>query len=155
MKKEIHIKNLSDTANLAFKIGKHLFPGAIITLEGDLGAGKTTFTQGLAKALNITKIVNSPTFTIIKEYDGDLPLYHMDAYRLDDDLEDLGIDEYFYANGVCVIEWASKILSQIPDKRLHINIFIEAETSRLFEIIPYGEKYEQLCEVLFNEKIIF
>ncbi len=149
MKKEIQIKNLQETTILAKKIGKQLFPGAIITLDGDLGAGKTTFTQGLAKALNITKVVNSPTFTIIKEYDGDLSLYHMDAYRIEDELEDIGIDEYFFGDGVCVIEWASKIISQIPQERLHININVESVTGRLFEIIPYGEKYEHICEELF------
>ena len=150
----VEIKNLQGTHDLAMAIGKRLFAGALISLEGDLGAVKTTFTQGLAEALHIKKMVNSPTFTIIKEYEGDLPLYHMDVYRLNDDLEDLGFDEYFYGNGVTVIEWASKICSQLPVERLDINIYVQDNLVRLFEIFPKGEKYEQLCEVLANEKII-
>ncbi|QVK18766.1 tRNA (adenosine(37)-N6)-threonylcarbamoyltransferase complex ATPase subunit type 1 TsaE [Mycoplasmatota bacterium] len=155
MKKyQVEVNNLRETQNLAIEIGKRLFPGTVITLEGDLGAGKTTFTKGIALALNINKTVNSPTFTIIKEYEGDLPLYHMDTYRISDDLEDLGFDEYFYANGVTLIEWARHIQSQLPSERLEINLYVTGETKRVFEFFPLGQKYEQLCEVLVNEKII-
>jgi len=155
MKKyQIEVKNLEETHDLALIIGKRLFSGAVITLEGEIGAGKTTFTKGIALSLHITKIVNSPTFTIIKEYVGDLPLYHMDVYRITNDLEDLGFDEYFYSDGVTVIEWATHIQKQLPPERLEIIISVTGETSRLFEISPIGKKYEQLCEVLTNEKII-
>ncbi|MDF2699680.1 MAG: tRNA ((37)-N6)-threonylcarbamoyltransferase complex ATPase subunit type 1 TsaE, partial [Haloplasmataceae bacterium] len=144
-------KTIEETIEFAKNLGNKLFPGAVITLEGDLGAGKTTFTKGIAQALHVNKTVNSPTFTIIKEYVGDLNLYHMDVYRLSDHLEDLGFDEYFYGEGVCVIEWASIIEDQIPRERLHINIFVQGEFERLIELVPNGTKYQKLCEVLFNE----
>lgn len=144
------IENLEKTDKLAQKLGKVLFPGAVIALEGDLGAGKTTFTKGIAKALNIKKNVNSPTFTIIKEYSGDLNLYHMDVYRLNNEYEDLGFDEYFYNDGITVIEWASKIYDQLPVNRLNINIYVSGESERIIEVIPFGEKYQSLCEEVFN-----
>ncbi len=155
MKKyQVEVNTLKQTNVLANKIGKHLFKGAVITLEGDLGAGKTTFTKGIAEALEIKKTVNSPTFTIIKEYEGIYPLYHMDVYRIEDDLEDLGFDEYFYSNGVSIIEWASHIKSQLPNERLEIDITILGETKRLFEFYPIGKPYIQLCEVLKDEKLV-
>ncbi len=150
----VDVNSVEETNYLAELIGKNLFPGAVITLEGDLGAGKTTFTQGLAKTLNIKQYVNSPTFTIIKEYNGDLPLYHMDVYRIENDLEDLGFDEYFYGDGVTVIEWASHIANQLPEERLDINIYVVKDTKRRFEFKPLGARYEKLCEVLTNEKAI-
>ncbi|WP_205628903.1 tRNA (adenosine(37)-N6)-threonylcarbamoyltransferase complex ATPase subunit type 1 TsaE, partial [Acinetobacter baumannii] len=85
---------------LAEQIGRLAEPGDVLTLSGDLGAGKTSFTQGLARGMGVNGVVNSPTFTIIKEYMGRLPLYHMDVYRMEDELEDLGFDEYFYGEGV-------------------------------------------------------
>ena len=106
-----------DTLNLGKKIGDVLKPGDILLLEGDLGAGKTTFTQGLAEGLGVDEFVNSPTFVIINEYfSGHLPLYHMDLYRLEDEaqLYDLGVEEYFFGNGVSVVEWPEIALSLLP-----------------------------------------
>ena len=126
-----------------------LQPGDVITLEGDLGAGKTAFTKGLAVGLGIQKNVNSPTFTIIKEYQGNMPLYHMDVYRLEDSYEDLGFDEYFHGNGVTVIEWAHLIEEQLPNERLNIYIYHQGNDSRKLVIKPMGKRYEQLCKEIF------
>lgn len=105
------------------KLGSLLQPGDVLALEGDLGAGKTTFTKGLAKGLDIKRNVNSPTFTIIKEYHGRLPLYHMDVYRVEDSFEDLGFDEYFDGNGVTVVEWAHLVKEQFAGRVIN-DIFI-------------------------------
>ena len=97
--------------------------GDVIALEGDLGAGKTAFTKGLAKGLGVTRTVNSPTFTIIKEYQGRLPLYHMDVYRVSESEEDLGFDEYFEGEGVTVVEWAHLIKEQLPEEPISYSHF--------------------------------
>jgi len=152
MKKyQVEIYSIEATYKLAHALGELLFPGAVLCLEGDLGAGKTTFTKGLGASLGVKSVINSPTFTIIKEYDGKLPLYHMDVYRIENEHEDLGFDEYFYGNGVTVIEWARRIMSQLPEERLDIYIYAEGN-KRLFEFYPHGEKYEEICEVLKREK---
>lgn len=123
----------------------------VITLEGDLGAGKTHFTKGLAKGLGVNKTVNSPTFTIIKEYKGDnFPLYHMDVYRISEGAEELGLDEYFYGNGVTVVEWASLIADQLPEERLEVEIYHQGENTRKIVFKPYGNRYKLLCEELLN-----
>ena len=122
----------------------------VITLEGDLGAGKTAFTKGLAVGLGIQKNVNSPTFTIIKEYQGKMPLYHMDVYRLEDSYEDLGFEEYFNGNGVTVIEWAHINEEQLPNERLNISIYHQGNDSRKLVIKPMGKRYEQLCKEIFE-----
>lgn len=145
-----HLKNKEQTIALGEKFGQHLFEGAIITLEGDLGAGKTTFTKGIAKGLGITQIVNSPTFTIIKEYEGRLPLFHIDAYRLDNAEEDLGFDEYFFGEGVTVIEWPSKIADQIPESHLNIIIQHLGDKGREISFHPKSSEYEELCEEILN-----
>ncbi len=122
---EVIVYSEEDTLNLANHLATLLKPRDVITLEGDLGAGKTTFTKGLAKGLGIKRTVNSPTFTIIKEYtNGRLPLYHMDVYRLSDSMEDLGFDEYFHGSGVTVIEWAHIIKDQLPEHLLAIAILL-------------------------------
>src|SRR5690625_3237274 len=109
MKVEIVTKSELETMTLGEQIAERLEQGDVITLEGELGTGKTTFVKGIAKGLNIERTVTSPTFTIIKEYEGRLPLYHMDAYRLEDAEEDIGFDEYIYGSGVTIIEWAQFI----------------------------------------------
>ena len=141
--------NVEEAHAFAKELARLLEPGDVITLEGDLGAGKTTFTQGLAKGLNIRKNVNSPTFTIIKEYYGDMPLYHMDVYRLKDMDEDLGFDEYFTGEGVCVVEWAHLIKDYLPESLLEISIYHMDETTRKFIFHPIGDRYKKLCEELF------
>ena len=145
---EIIFKTYSpeETARIAYQIGEAVTQGTVITLEGDLGAGKTTFTKGLAKGLGIERNVNSPTFTIIKEYKGRLPLYHMDVYRVEDAFEDLGFDEYFEGQGVTVVEWAHLIEDQLPSELLSIQILYIGENERKIVLIPKGEKYVQLCK---------
>ncbi|KGA97774.1 ATP-binding protein [Alkalihalobacillus alcalophilus ATCC 27647 = CGMCC 1.3604] len=135
-----------ETMDFATKLGQYLKPGTVLTLEGDLGAGKTHFTKGLAKGLGVKRVVNSPTFTIIKEYKGKMPLYHMDVYRLDDSSEDIGLDEYFYGEGLTVVEWASRIQEQLPKERLEVEIFRVGDTERKIVIRPIGAEFEQLCE---------
>ncbi|MBS4202320.1 tRNA (adenosine(37)-N6)-threonylcarbamoyltransferase complex ATPase subunit type 1 TsaE [Bacillus sp. FJAT-49732] len=142
-----------DTYAIAKNLGKLLQKNDILLLEGDLGAGKTTFTKGLAAGLEIKKNVNSPTFTIIKEYNGRLPLFHMDVYRVEDGFEDLGIDEYFFSGGVTVIEWAHIIEEQLPPEHLSIYITHDGDHNRKLKFEPTGERYEALCKELFNENL--
>jgi tRNA threonylcarbamoyladenosine biosynthesis protein TsaE len=148
---EIESHSPDETWEIATKIADKLLPGDVLTLEGDLGAGKTTFTKGLAKGLGITRNVNSPTFTIIKEYKGRLPLYHMDVYRLGESDEDLGFDEYFEGDGVTVVEWAHLILDYLPSERLMINIYHNGETKRKIVVQPLGDRFKQLSEELFRK----
>lgn len=150
---EIITKTSEDTFSLAERLGHMLHPGDVILLEGDLGAGKTTFTKGIAKGLHIRKNVNSPTFTIIKEYNGRLPLYHMDVYRVQDGFEDLGFDEYFYNDGVTVIEWAHLIEEQLPEEHLSIHLFHEGNEMRRISFLPTGDRYEALCKEFIDEYI--
>ncbi|PLR98651.1 tRNA (adenosine(37)-N6)-threonylcarbamoyltransferase complex ATPase subunit type 1 TsaE [Bacillus sp. T33-2] len=138
------------TREFARRLGERLKPGDVIALEGDLGAGKTTFTKGLAEGLEIKRTVNSPTFTIIKEYEGRLPLYHMDVYRVKDSYEDLGFEEYFEGNGVTVVEWAHLIKEQLPRDLLVIRIFLAADNARKIVLEPSGIRYEQLCKEIFS-----
>jgi tRNA threonylcarbamoyladenosine biosynthesis protein TsaE len=147
---EIISTKLEDTQLFSERLASSLQPGDVITLEGDLGAGKTAFTKGLAVGLGIQKNVNSPTFTIIKEYQGKMPLYHMDVYRLEDSYEDLGFEEYFNGNGVTVIEWAHIIEEQLPNERLNINIYHQGNDSRKLVIKTTGKRYEQLCKEIFE-----
>ncbi len=132
------------------KLGSLLQPGDVLALEGDLGAGKTTFTKGLAKGLNITRNVNSPTFTIIKEYHGRYPLYHMDVYRVEDSFEDLGFDEYFDGNGVTVVEWAHLVKEQLPEELLTIYLYLDDHDSRRLVLEPRGKRYEELCKEIMS-----
>ncbi|MBB5172629.1 tRNA (adenosine(37)-N6)-threonylcarbamoyltransferase complex ATPase subunit type 1 TsaE [Texcoconibacillus texcoconensis] len=141
-------ENESETWELAHQIASKLKPGDVLTLEGDLGAGKTTFTKGIAKGLGINQVVNSPTFTIIKEYQGDIPLYHMDVYRLDDESEELGLEEYFEGDGVSVIEWPTRITEQLPEERLDIQVAYRSEHERSFILMPRGDRYIELCKEL-------
>jgi tRNA threonylcarbamoyladenosine biosynthesis protein TsaE len=139
-------KSAEETEKFAKNLSEKLEPGDVITLEGDLGAGKTTFTKGLAKGLGIDKVIKSPTFTIIKEYKGSLPLYHMDVYRLEDSCEDLGFEEYFEGNGITVVEWASIISDYLPNSYLEILISHAEENERIIELIPNGDRYRQICK---------
>ncbi|HEU5139504.1 MAG TPA: tRNA (adenosine(37)-N6)-threonylcarbamoyltransferase complex ATPase subunit type 1 TsaE [Bacillales bacterium] len=148
-----HSNSYERTMTFARILAGKLQAGDIITLEGDLGAGKTTFTKGLAEGLDIKRNVNSPTFTIIKEYHGRLPLYHMDVYRLESAEEDLGYDEYFEGEGVTVIEWAGQIADRLPSDRLNIEIRRTGENDRLITLVPSGDRYISLCKEMSNENI--
>lgn len=146
--KEVH--SLEETNQLGIRLANLLEPGDNLTFEGDLGAGKTTFIQALAKGLGISRTVNSPTFTIMKQYEGNLPLNHLDVYRLENSDEDLGWDEIFYGDAVTVIEWAHLIEENLPDERLDIEIQRIDENKRKFIFRPIGKRYERLCEELFT-----
>lgn len=134
LRMEYIVKSVEETYALAKKIADNLKGGEIILLNGDLGAGKTTFTKGLAKALGINDVVTSPTFTFMKQYlSGRIPLYHFDMYRVEeeDELYELGLSEYLYLNGVCVIEWNKFENIENP---IVINITVNEDLSRKFEI---------------------
>jgi len=137
-----------DSAAFAAALAERSGAGALLALDGDLGAGKTRFAQAFAAALGVPGIVNSPTFTLIKEYEGGrLPFYHMDAYRLSlAEAEQLGLDEYFLGEGATLVEWASLIEPLLPPERLHIRIAITGPTSRRYECRPNGEPYRSWCE---------
>ncbi|WP_209125102.1 tRNA (adenosine(37)-N6)-threonylcarbamoyltransferase complex ATPase subunit type 1 TsaE [Alkalihalobacillus sp. BA299] len=140
----------NDTFEFGETLASHLVAGDVITLEGDLGAGKTSFTKGIGKGLGVQRVINSPTFTIIKEYKGTIPLYHMDVYRLADSEEDLGFDEYFEGDGVTVVEWASIIEEMLPEERLDIYIYHNGNEERTFELRPQGERFISLCKELLS-----
>lgn len=136
------------TRELGKKLGSLIDGSFLITLSGELGAGKTTFTQGLARGLEITRNVTSPTFTLMKSYKGRLPLYHIDAYRLEDIDQDLGFEEYVDGDGVCVIEWSNFIEDVLPEERLSINLTINDDDSRMLVFSACGDKYEEVLERL-------
>ena len=139
----------SETEELAENIESEKFPGMVICLNGELGSGKTVFTKAFANSLGINEVVTSPTFNIIKEYkDGELPLYHMDVYRVDGKVDELGLDEYFDGDGVTIVEWADMIEKYLPKKRLDIFIKVTGEDSRTFILKPYGKEYEDICEAI-------
>lgn len=148
MEYKITTKNEEETIELAQNFESEKFPNMVICLRGDLGSGKTVFTKGIADALGINETITSPTFNIIKEYEGELPLYHMDVYRLNGKVDDLGLEEYYKKGGVVVIEWADMIEDYLPEERLDINIKVVDEEIRVFKITPYGTKYEEVCEAV-------
>lgn len=143
-----------ETIEIAQNLESEKFPNMIICLDGDLGSGKTLFTKGMANALGIKENITSPTFNIIKEYEGELPLYHMDVYRLDGNTDGIGIEEYFNKDGVVVIEWAKTINEILPEERLEIKFKVLDENKRLITITPYGKKYEDLCEDVLWERYL-
>lgn len=145
------LTNRDATIALGKKIGQQLVAGDVLVLDGDLGAGKTTFTKGLAAGLEIPDIIKSPTFTIIHEYqDGRIPLYHMDAYRLENGgAEDLGLDEYFDGDGVSVVEWAQFAEDELPDEFLAITFKrTDDESKRILTFDPRGQHFQQMVDQL-------
>lgn len=144
-------RNEKDTIELAQNLESEKFPNMVICLQGDLGSGKTIFTKGFASSLGIEEAVTSPTFNIIKEYtSGEMDLYHMDVYRLDGKVDELGIEEYYHKDGVVIIEWSDMIKEYLPEERLEIKIKLseEDEDTRIILITPYGQQYEDLCEAV-------
>ena len=136
-----------DTISVAENLEAEKFPGMVICLNGELGCGKTVFTKGFAAALGIEDTITSPTFNIIKEYlNGEMPLYHMDVYRLEDKIESTGLLDYFDKDGVIIIEWANMIEDYLPEERLDIYFKVVEEDIRVMKFVPHGTKYEELCE---------
>lgn len=149
--KKIKLHSLYQTKEFGLKLATFIQPGMLITLSGELGAGKTTFSKALGAALGVKKTMNSPTFTILKVYQGIVPIYHIDAYRLEGIEQDLGFEEYFEDDGLCIVEWPQYIEEQLPKERLEISITRmegEHEESRMFTIRAYGKKYEKIVEEL-------
>lgn len=143
--KKMH--TIEDTNSFGRKLAELLQAGDIITMEGDLGAGKTTLTKAIGAGLGVKRTINSPTFTIIKEYEGRLPLYHMDVYRLENSDEDIGFEEYFSGEGVSIVEWPQFIEDFLPKERLELTLKHDGE-ARTILLQPIGERYEKLCKEL-------
>ena len=138
------------TQKIGVRIGELALPGDVFLLSGRLGAGKTCLTQGIAWGLNIKEYALSPTFVIVREMHGRLPLYHIDLYRLDniDEIEDLGLDDYLYGKGACVVEWAEKALGLLPSEHLLIQIDFLSDTERSLQLKPRGKRYQELLAQL-------
>lgn len=135
-----------DTLELAENIESEKFPNMVICLEGELGSGKTVFVKGFAHALGIEENITSPTFNLVKEYEnGELPLYHMDVYRLEGTCDTVGVDEYFYKGGVSIVEWSDLICDCLPEERLIIRFKVIDENTRVLIFEPHGKQYEDLC----------
>lgn len=138
-----------ETMEIAENLESEKFPGMVICLDGELGSGKTVFVKGFAKALGINDIITSPTFSLIKEYlNGEMPLYHMDVYRLNDSNKDFGFNDYLNMNGICIIEWPEMIQDMLPEERLEVKIRVLDEDTRVLIFTPHGKKYEDLCEAV-------
>jgi tRNA threonylcarbamoyladenosine biosynthesis protein TsaE len=147
----IDVNNLAATEALGNRLARGLFPGAVVALIGQLGAGKTQLARAIAVGLDIpnSAVVNSPTFVLIQEYDARLPIFHFDAYRLERETQfaDLGAHEYYERGGVCLIEWADKVPSVLPKERLEVRIAITGAESRRVEMTAVGERYEKMLSV--------
>lgn len=148
---KIWVKSIEETESLGYRLGSLLCGGEVITLDGDLGAGKTAISKSIALGLGIEEHITSPTFTIVNEYEGRCALYHFDVYRIGDpeEMYDIGYEEYVDSDGVCIIEWSSLIRGILPVERLEVLIHRGAEEGhREIELIPHGESYEKLVEEL-------
>lgn len=148
-----HTKSPSETIRIGKGIGRFLKPGDVVALVGELGTGKTQIIKGLAAGAGVGKptYISSPSFTLINEYKGKVPFYHIDLYRLETEAEavELGLEEYFQGRGMTMIEWADRIPSLLPNETLLIHIHYTGEHSRLIEILGKGKRYEELvssCE---------
>ena len=150
---EFEVNSISETTNIGEALGKLLTAGDIICLTGDLGTGKTHITKGIAKGLNITDNITSPTFNIVNEYDsGRLKLNHFDVYRVSDpdEIYAIGFDDYIFSDAVSIIEWANYIEEILPNDFLHIYIqkdLSKGENYRRITLTPYGEKYQYIKEL--------
>ena len=149
MEYKITLRDESETIELAENMESEKFANMVICLNGDLGSGKTVFAKGFANALGIDEVITSPTYNIVKEYySGEMPLFHMDVYRLDETEVMIDFSEYFVKKGVSIIEWSDMIKDELPDERLEINFKIIGEDTRLVIIKPIGKRYEDLCEAV-------
>lgn len=146
---KLYTECVEETSKIGEQLGRLVSIGNIICLSGDLGAGKTAFTKGIAKGLGVEDYVTSPTYTIINEYEGRLPLYHFDVYRLNDveEMHELGYEEYFFGDGVVVLEWADIVKDIIPKERLWITILnTKGDDSREIIMEPTGENYDNIVK---------
>jgi tRNA threonylcarbamoyladenosine biosynthesis protein TsaE len=138
------------TRKIGMKLGELAASGDVILLVGPLGAGKTCLTQGIARGLGIHEYTASPSFVLVREYQGKLPLYHIDLYRLDrvEEIAQLGLDDYLYGNGVCVVEWADKGLTVLPEEHLLIELQIISPLKRKLSFMPAGTRYLKMLSKL-------
>lgn len=148
---KIMINSIEDTERLAQTIATLVTHGDVLLLHGDLGAGKTTFSQFFGKALGIEQKITSPTFNIIKSYEGKLPFHHMDCYRLEGAEDDLGFDEYFYGDGVTIVEWPEMIEDFLPEDYIELNLKYIEDAKREIEIQAMGSRGNRLKEQIIDE----
>jgi len=150
--KTITSNNPDTTIKLGKRLGRLLKKGSVVALSGEFGAGKTTLIKGIARGLGVKDIryVNSPSFVIVKEYKGKLPVYHFDIHRLEKapELESVGYEEYFYGNGVTLVEWAEKIRGLLPQEYLDIHLTNQDQSTRVLELRSVGEKYTKVVKAL-------
>jgi len=146
---EIVTSSPEETQELGKKIAVLLRPGDVITLTGDLGAGKTCFTQGLGQGLKIKRNITSPTFNLIKEYQGTYPLYHFDLYRIEEEeMAELGYEDYFYGEGITIVEWPQKAGSLLPRERLEIEISKGEDNQRIFHFLAFGKRGQEILKAV-------
>ena len=145
----MYTKNEEELINLGERLGTLLQKNDVLILSGELGAGKTTFTKGLAKGLGMRQMIKSPTYTIVREYEGRLPLYHLDVYRIEGDADSIDLDEFLFGGGVTVIEWGHLLGEDLPDSYLELELLKEAEGRRL-HFSAQGPRAEQLIKELQN-----
>ena len=143
----MYTKNEEELIDLGESLGTLLQKNDVLILSGELGAGKTTFTKGLAKGLGIRQMIKSPTYTIVREYEGRLPLYHLDVYRIEGDADSIDLDEFLFGGGVTVIEWGHLLGEDLPDSYLELELLKEAEGRRL-HFSAQGPRAEQLIKEL-------
>jgi tRNA threonylcarbamoyladenosine biosynthesis protein TsaE len=150
----LELPDVNATETLGRELGALLFPGAVVALIGPLGAGKTYLVQAIAEGLGVARgaVVTSPTFVLIQEYEGRLPIYHFDAYRLADEqaFADLGVGEYFEGDGVCLVEWADRVARTLPEDHLQVVLEIGGETSRRVTLTASGNRYQALVASLIS-----
>jgi tRNA threonylcarbamoyladenosine biosynthesis protein TsaE len=148
----IDLPNLEATEAFGRQLAGQLFPGAVVALIGPLGAGKTHLVRAVALGLGVAdgRVVTSPTFVLIQEYAGRMPVYHFDAYRLrgESDFSDLGVHEYFEGDGVCLVEWADRAAGVMPAEQLRVELIVVGETARKAKVDGFGDRYEAVIRAL-------
>jgi len=148
---KIRLRSLADTEKLGNILGRSAVPGDVICLDGDLGAGKTALSQSIARGLNVPDdcYVTSPSFAVFHEYPGRIPMYHMDFYRLQDaaEVEDLGVEEYFFLEGLTVIEWSCRAIEILPDDRLSLELTLQPDLSRTVSLCGSKKYAEMLRQI--------
>jgi tRNA threonylcarbamoyladenosine biosynthesis protein TsaE len=147
----VDLPDLAATTSFGRRLAASLFPGSVVALIGPLGAGKTHLVRAIAEALGTDpRAVSSPTFVLIQEYAARLPIYHFDAYRLRgaDEFAELGVEEYFRGDGICLVEWADRVQSSLPGDLLEVTLRVIGETARCAELVPHGERYQALVDGL-------